>query len=82
VRAPPHERTDLEALEASFLGKLAAKRLLVRLAGIDTASRCRPPGPLRELEAHEEHMVVGVEDDCANCGPQPKLTHRARLAMR
>ncbi len=66
VRPRPDERTELDALEPGFLGELAAGGLLVRLARLEAAADSGPDRRhAREVESHEEHPLVVVDQDDA-----------------
>src|SRR5215210_5444329 len=74
--AGPKRRNDSGLLE-----QLSAKRVVMRLAGVERAARCCPPtdARLRLAEEHEQNPVVGVEHDRARRDPvdgDALLAHR------
>ena len=52
--------------QADFFFQLAAQSLHVALARFEPAARQRPASCRRELEAHQQHAVVGVDDERAD----------------
>ena len=68
VQAVPDVRPDAWHRQPELLLELAAQRLLMGLAGVETATRQRPTRGGRELEAHQQHMMVGRAARSARTG--------------
>jgi hypothetical protein len=69
VGAHPDERAELARIQTDLLLELAAQRLRIRLTRVDAAAGRRPARPVRELEAHEQHPLVRIDDDGADRVP-------------
>jgi hypothetical protein len=64
MRSRPHERAEVELVEARLLQELTANRLLVGLILVDPAARGGPDEPIAEVEADQQDAIVVVEHQC------------------
>jgi hypothetical protein len=70
VGAQPHHRTDLGVVQADLLDQLASQRDGQGLAGLDAATRQRPPDVTAgEDEADEQDAVGRVQQQGARRRP-------------
>ena len=72
VDARPDRRADDGIGETDFLGELAHQRIDMALAGLEAAAGQRPPRRSGELEANEQHAIVGIDHECAYGIAYPK----------
>ena len=79
VRARPDPRAEVDHLEARLLAQFARERMLVRLAGLEPATRSRPDRPCREVEPDEQDPVGRVQDDrpCGLAKPHRRKSRNA-----
>ena len=79
MRPRPDPGAEVDHLEPCLLAQLARERMLVRLAGLEPATRSRPDGPRREVEPDEQDPVGRVQDDrpCGLAKPHRRKSRNA-----
>ena len=71
LRVPhPHMGTQLEVRASHFFLKLPPKRLLVRLAGVDAATRGDPQRPPAALDADQEDGPLRRQEEGTDALPR------------
>ena len=67
--------TDRRVGEADLLAQLAPQRIEMILAVFQAATRGGPHGAGRELEAHQQDLLGGCEQQPAHRPADPELSH-------
>ena len=78
----PHERAEVELVDAGLLQKLASYRLFVGFRIRRSAPWSSPDEPIAEVEADEEDAVVLVEHERPRRDSQARLGHETILPKR